>query len=63
MSDAQRLLTPEQAATRLGIGRTKTFELIKRGDLASVKVGRARRVPTEALDEFVAELRQSAKVA
>lgn len=51
------LLTPEEAAQRLGCGRTYVFHLIKSGALESVKVGRLRRVPAAATDEFVARLR------
>lgn len=50
------LLTPEQAAERLSLSRTTVYELIRYGELRSVKIGRARRVPVEALDEFVERL-------
>lgn len=50
------LLTPEEAAARLGIGRTKVFDLIANGRLKSVSIGRSRRVPTAALEAFVAQL-------
>lgn len=52
----ERLLTIEQAAERLQIGRTFAYGLIQRGELVSVKLGRARRVPIKALDEYVARL-------
>ena len=47
------LYRPVVAAQRLGIGKTKIFELMKSGDLRSVKVGRARLVPERAILEFV----------
>lgn len=50
------LLTPVEAARTLGIGRTKVYELMAAGVLDSVKIGAARRVPTQALTEFVARL-------
>ncbi len=53
------LLTPEEAAARLGIGRTKVFDLIANGRLRSVSIGRSRRVPTAALEAFVAQLLQN----
>ena len=56
----QLLLTPEAAAKLLGIGRTKVFELIGSGSLASVKIGASRRIPTEALRLFVEDLRITA---
>jgi excisionase family DNA binding protein len=55
------LLTVEEAARRLRIGRTTAYALIADGDLESVPVGRLRRVPTEALTEYVAKLRRAAR--
>lgn len=55
------LLTPEQAAGRLGVRRTKIYELIRSGDLESVKVGRLRRVPADALTDYVESLRKEKK--
>ncbi|MCH7907441.1 MAG: excisionase family DNA-binding protein [Chloroflexi bacterium] len=53
------LLRVEEAAESLGLGRSKVFELIAAGDLESVSIGRARRIPTDALDRFVARLREA----
>lgn len=53
---AQLLLTVEEAAQRLGIGRTTVFGLIRRGALGSVTVGRRRLVPVGAIEEYVAGL-------
>ena len=50
------LYRPEEAATVLGLGRTKVYELMASGELRSVKVGGARRVSATALSDFVAEL-------
>lgn len=50
------LLTPEQAAQSLGIGRTAVYALIREGQLPSVKLGRSRRVPYAALVSFVERL-------
>jgi excisionase family DNA binding protein len=52
----RRLLTPEEAAQALGIGRTLVYELIGSGRLRSVRIGACRRVPVTAVDEFVDEL-------
>jgi excisionase family DNA binding protein len=51
-----QLLRAEEVAEALSIGRTKVFELIRTGELRSVKVGGARRVSATALAEYVAEL-------
>ena len=50
------LLTVEEAARRLGIGRTVAYGLVATGHLESVKIGRLRRVPVDALSRFVASL-------
>ncbi len=49
------MLTVEEAAERLGIGRTLMYALITAGDVESVRIGRLRRVPADALDAFVFE--------
>lgn len=50
------LLTVEAAAARLSISRTRMYALIKTRDVTSVRVGRLRRIPATALDEFAATL-------
>jgi excisionase family DNA binding protein len=42
-------LTVEQAAEVLGLGRSNTYEAIKRGQVPAVKFGRKIRVPKAAL--------------
>jgi excisionase family DNA binding protein len=57
------LLTVEEAARRLGIGRTTCYGLIRSGELESVPVGRLRRVPADALPAYVARLRTAHNAA
>jgi excisionase family DNA binding protein len=54
--DERLLFRPDEATHRLGIGRTKLYELMRSGELRSVRVGGARRVSATALAEFVAAL-------
>jgi excisionase family DNA binding protein len=54
------LLTPEEAANALGIGRRKVYELMAARKLFSVKIGASRRVPAEALRAFVASISEQA---
>lgn len=54
------LLTVEQAARRLNVGRSLVYQLMTSGELESVHVGRLRRVPADALATFVANLRREA---
>ena len=53
------LLSVEAAATQLSIGRTTMYALLKTGAITSVRIGRLRRIPAEALtaytDRLVAE--------
>ncbi len=50
------LLSVEAAAEQLSLSRTRLYALIKSGDIESVRVGRLRRIPTDALPQFVARL-------
>ena len=50
------LLTPEEAAKLLGIGRSRVYDLMRAHVLLSVKIGRSRRVPAASLHEYVAAL-------
>ena len=47
-------LTVAEAARRIGMGRTKLYEYVASGEIASVKIGRLRRIPAEAVGEFLA---------
>jgi excisionase family DNA binding protein len=47
------LLTPEEAARALEIGRTKLYKLLATAELPSVRIGGSRRVSGDALTEFV----------
>jgi excisionase family DNA binding protein len=60
-ADNRLLLTVEEAADRLGIGRSLMYELIRTREIVSVQVGRLRRVPTESLTEYVAAMRLQAQ--
>ncbi len=51
------LLTPAEAAAALAIGRSLLYELIADGTIASVKIGRSRRIRRADLETYVAGLR------
>jgi excisionase family DNA binding protein len=57
------LLTVEEAADRLRIGRTTMYALVSSGAVESVKVGRLRRVPIECVDAYVTVLRTTSQPA
>lgn len=47
------LLTVEEAARRLGIGRSLAWRLVRDGELPSVRLGRLVRVPERALEDWL----------
>lgn len=51
----KELLTVEEAARRLGVGRTFLYDLIRRDEIVSLKLGKKlRRLTPEALRDWVA---------
>jgi excisionase family DNA binding protein len=53
MDEGPRLITVPEAARVLGLGRSKTWQLVQRGELPVVRIGRSVRVPTDALATWV----------
>lgn len=60
LTEARLLLTPEQAAESLGLGRSTVYELMRTRQILSVKIGRSRRIPFSCLLAFVADLERLA---
>lgn len=58
ISPSPLLYTPEQAAQQLACSRTTIYELMTSGELESVKIRSARRIPAEALAAYVQRLRE-----
>jgi excisionase family DNA binding protein len=52
------LFTPAETAVILGIGRSKVYEFLQNGQLASVKIGRSRRIHAKEIDAFIKLLMQ-----
>ena len=50
------LVTVDQVATMFSIGRTAAWELVSKGKIKSVKIGRTRRVPIAAIQDFIQRL-------
>ena len=57
------LLTVPEVAARLGLGRSLIYQLLMRGEIPSIKVGRARRVPSQGLEKFIARRMEDADVS
>jgi excisionase family DNA binding protein len=49
----------EQVAKLLNIGRDKVYELIRTGQLNSIKIGKLRRITDQHLADFVASLEEA----
>ncbi|WP_112490426.1 helix-turn-helix domain-containing protein [Streptomyces bacillaris] len=47
------LLTVPEAMARLKIGRSALYDLLRTRRLASLTIGRARRIPAHALADYV----------
>lgn len=50
------LLRVAEVMELLGCGRSKVYELMSCGDLRSVKFGGCRRIPSDELERFIADL-------
>lgn len=57
----QKLLKVADVCERLGMGKSKVFEFIATGELESLKIDGARRVPEDAVDDFIARRRAEAR--
>lgn len=53
ITEPPRLIKVEDAAKLLNIGRSAVYDLIRSGRLRSVKIGKSRRIPREAVDEVI----------
>lgn len=51
---SERLISTSETARRLGVSRQTVYELLNRGELASLTVGRSRRIPEAEVDRYVA---------
>lgn len=52
--DSSLLLTVSEAARVLRISRNLAYELVARGDLPAVRLGRVIRVPRHGLEQWIA---------
>lgn len=51
--------TADEAATLLSVSKSRIYDLLRSGELPSVKVGRSRLVKATDLDAFVTSLEPS----
>ena len=50
------LVSVEEAAGLLAIGRTTLYELIRQGDVRPIRIGRCVRIPQRELEAYVDRL-------
>lgn len=56
--EAPRLLTVPEVMTTLGLSRWEVYQAIWSNRLRTVAIGRCRRIPVDALADYVALLRE-----
>ena len=54
-SDQELLLRMDVAAARLAVSRATLYRMVQRGELPTVRIGSAVRVPVSALDRWLAD--------
>lgn len=52
------LLRPTEAAEVIGLGRSKMYELLAKGIVPSIRIGKSVRVPVAALRNWVEQQEQ-----
>lgn len=55
-AEKRLLISVEEAAQILGIGRTHAYALVRWKVIKSVKIGRTRRVVLASLNEYIQQL-------
>jgi excisionase family DNA binding protein len=51
--EGRLLVTVEDAAAMLSLGRTLTWALVRKNELRSIRVGKTRRVVVSSLHEYI----------
>lgn len=54
ISEMPLTLRVEELMPILNIGRNTAYELVKSGEIRSIKVGRQLRIPRDAIEDFLA---------
>ena len=56
LDDLPLTLTVDEAGKVLRVGRNTAYELVRCGQLRSIKVGRQLRIPKQALQEYLGQV-------
>ena len=54
IASSKLLLTPQEAADALSINRSTLYALLMHEEIPSILIGRARRIPVQVLEEWIA---------
>lgn len=54
----QKLMTIEAVCEATSLGKTTIYELLRAGEIESIWIGTARRIPADALDAWIARQRE-----
>ena len=54
-SNSRQLFTVDETCEQLHLSKPVFYQLIKSGRLCSITIGRARRIPLEAVEQYVHE--------
>lgn len=46
-------VTPEEAAEMIGVSRTRIYQLLQRGAIPSLRLGKVRRIRVERIREYL----------
>lgn len=57
----KKLLTVAEASFVTGCSRSLLYLKLMSGEISSIKIGRARRIPVAALDEWIRHQREEAE--
>jgi len=55
--DHKLLITPAEAVSVLGIGRSRTYAMVAAGTLPSIRIGRSVRIPAEDLRGWIESMK------
>ena len=60
-AEEKLVYTVEEAGALLGLGRSGTYEAVRRGDIPTIRIGRRLLIPRVALDRLLSEAGQTSK--
>lgn len=60
--EAKEYFSPEELAELIGIGRTSAYAILRRGEIASYKIGRRRIVSRADVEAWLEQQRVSTTV-